>query len=302
MTFCEISDLWLSAKKLSVKESTACLYGYEIKKYLLPFLGKTDVRCIEQSDIQSFVNFYACRSENPLSSAFVQELVILIKQILDFAVRMKMCEKKELKICYSNIHIKKSGRKVFSESERCKIINSAQNDSTFKSVGILLAICTGMRIGEICALKWSDIDLCRRVIYVNSTIQRITVAAGNTKIIKGSPKSASSIRQIPLSDILYNFLTAMQAEKSSFVLTNSNHPCEPRTYRHFYRNFLAKNKIEFLNFHCLRHTFATTLIEKGVDIKTVSELLGHASVSTTMNLYVHPSFSQKMKAVNLLHN
>lgn len=160
-----------------------------------------------------------------------------------------------------------------------------------------------MRIGEICALKWLDIDLKKRIIIVNKTLQRICYKGRKSKIVISKPKTENSNREIPISNSLYDFLLKIKPiNRDVYFLTNTTKPNEPRNYRKIYQTLLKKLKINKISFHALRHTFATRLIENKVDIKTISELLGHASVNITISIYVHSEFSAKRKAVKTLDN
>lgn len=164
---------------------------------------------------------------------------------------------------------------------------------------------TGLRIGEICALKWNDIDFDNKILIVNKTIQRIFIKnienKSHSKILITSPKSKSSNREIPLSNSIYNILKLhIPKDTNTYFITGNQKYIEPRTYRSYYDRFIKNIGIEHINFHALRHTFATRLIESGVDYKTVSELLGHSSVNITLSMYIHPHMEQKRKAVECI--
>lgn len=154
----------------------------------------------------------------------------------------------------------------------------------------------------MCALTWEDIDTDNGVISVNRTIQRIyVIEEGNrrTELILDTPKTKNSIREIPISKDLLKILKPFKkiVNPSFFVLTNDVKPTEPRTYRSYYKNLMKELNMPKLKFHGLRHSFATRCIESNCDYKTVSVLLGHSNISTTLNLYVHPNMEQKKKAI-----
>jgi len=160
-----------------------------------------------------------------------------------------------------------------------------------------------MRIGEVCALKWSDIDLATETIYVNRTIERIYIIEGGerrTELVIGTPKTKNSMREIPISKELIKLIRPLKKLMNDdyFVITNEAKPTEPRTYRNYYKQLLKQLGIPDLKFHGLRHSFATRCIESQCDYKTVSVILGHANISTTLNLYVHPNMEQKKKCIN----
>jgi integrase len=168
---------------------------------------------------------------------------------------------------------------------------------------VYICLCSGMRIGEVCALTWDDVDTDNGTIHVRRTIQRIyNIDEGlrKTELILDAPKTKNSIREIPMSKDLLRMLKPIKkiVNGSFFVLTNDAKPTEPRTYRTYYKNLMKELGIPALKFHGLRHSFATRCIESKCDYKTVSVLLGHSNISTTLNLYVHPNFEQKKKAID----
>lgn len=178
-----------------------------------------------------------------------------------------------------------------------------QDHFTFKSLGIYICLSAGIRIGEICALTWEDIDTDNGIIHIRKTIQRIyMIEDGNrkTELLLDSPKTKNSIRKIPMSRELIRMLKPLKkiVNSSYFVLTNDSKPTEPRTYRSYYKILMKKLQIPEIKFHGLRHSFATRCIESKCDYKTVSVLLGHSNISTTLNLYVHPNMEQKKKAID----
>jgi len=163
-----------------------------------------------------------------------------------------------------------------------------------------------MRIGEICGLQWSDIDIEKGVISVKRTVQRIYNVENQinrTEIIVDKPKTQNSIRDIPMSKELYNTIKPLcrVVNENYYVVSNDNRPVEPRTYRSYYLRLMKKLGIPPLKFHGLRHSFATRCIESKCDYKTVSVILGHSNISTTLNLYVHPNIEQKKRCINQMN-
>jgi len=164
-----------------------------------------------------------------------------------------------------------------------------------------------MRIGEICALKWSDIDMNAELISVNKTLYRISNPAGNnpkTIILIDSPKSKKSVRKIPIPTFMIYRLSKIKENCNSedYFLTCTCKFIEPRSYREHYKSFLRSANIPYRNFHVLRHTFATECIRCGIDVKTVSELLGHSSVKITLDRYVHSSMDDKRRQLQKLYS
>ena len=187
-----------------------------------------------------------------------------------------------------------------------KIINYLQENFTFKNLGIYICLSTGMRIGEICGLLWSDIDVENGIIKVRRTVQRIYVIDGETRhteILIDTPKTKNSIRDIPMTTELYKIIKPLKkvVNNDFYVITNEAKPTEPRTYRNYYERLIKRLGIPKLKFHGLRHSFATRCIESKCDYKTVSVILGHSNISTTLNLYVHPNMEQKKKCIDQMY-
>lgn len=163
-----------------------------------------------------------------------------------------------------------------------------------------------MRIGEICALKWSDINLSAATISVNKTLERIYISdatPAKTEIVISTPKTANSHREIPVGKELLKILRSIMAVVNSdfYVITNEATPTEPRTYRNYYKQLMESLHLPAMKFHGLRHSFATRCIESMCDYKTVSVILGHSNIATTLNLYVHPNMEQKKKCIDKMN-
>lgn len=176
-----------------------------------------------------------------------------------------------------------------------------RSDTT--SVGIMLSLFTGLRIGELCGLRWEDIDFGEKTLSVSRTVERIADIDAHyrrTKLIVSEPKTANSYRQIPLPDFLAEILQNMPPEEGIYLVSGRDVPIEPCTFYKQYRKFMTENGLPVYPFHTLRHTFATRCIEVGFDVKALSEIMGHASVTTTMAVYVHPPMAQKRKYMEKL--
>lgn len=159
----------------------------------------------------------------------------------------------------------------------------------------------GLRIGEICALQWKDIDFADRKIHITKTAERVSnVITKKSKIMVSTPKTQTSERNIPISTKLYDILKNSKNKENYYVLSGTEKVMEPRAYQNIYNNILRKNRIKHRKFHCLRHTFASNCIEVGMDAKSLSEILGHANVSTTLSIYVHSSDQIKKRYLEKL--
>ncbi|MBX9190148.1 site-specific integrase [Bacteroides sp. K03] len=296
MTIKEIAILWKEDKKQYVKKSTISAYSLLIENHLLPTFG--EMCHIEESMVQEFV---FQKLENKLSQKSIKDILIVLRMILKYGVKNKFLE-------YSQIDIKfptereRHDIEILSKSNHKKIINHIQEHFTFKNLGIYICLSTGLRIGEICALRWQDIDTESGVISIKQTIQRIYLieeSERRTELVLDTPKTKNSIRDIPMTRDLIKLLKPLKkvVNATYFVLTNESKPTEPRTYRNYYKLFLKDLGISDLKFHGLRHSFATRCIESKCDYKTVSVLLGHSNISTTLNLYVHPNMEQKKRCI-----
>ncbi|WP_314242898.1 tyrosine-type recombinase/integrase [Empedobacter tilapiae] len=292
----EVITLWKADKKQYVKKSSFSAYTLLIENHLRPVFG--DQFIIEETDVQNFV---FQKLESGLSHKTIKDILIVLKMILKFGAKHKWLDYTPFDIQFPTER-EKHNIEVLSRADQKKIMNYIQEHFTFRNLGVYICLSAGMRIGEVCALTWEDIDTDNGVISVNRTIQRIyVIEEGNrrTELILDTPKTKNSIREIPISKDLLRILKPFKkiVNPSFFVLTNDAKPTEPRTYRSYYKNLMKELNMPELKFHGLRHSFATRCIESNCDYKTVSVLLGHSNISTTLNLYVHPNMEQKKKAI-----
>lgn len=294
--FEEIVALWRADKKQYVKRSTYSAYSLIISNHLIPaFADKTEVT---ETLVQDFV---FTKLKQGLSQKSVKDILIVLKMILRFGVKQGFLKHREIDVKFPTER-ERQEVEVLSRENQKRIMDYVHSHFTFMNLGIYICLCSGLRIGEVCALVWDDIDVERGVIKVSKTIQRIYVIEGgerHTEVIIDTPKSKNSIREIPIAkDLLKMIRPFKKVENGSFyVLTNSAQPTEPRTYRNYYKRLMKELDMPELKFHGLRHSFATRCIEGKCDYKTVSVLLGHSNISTTLNLYVHPNMEQKKKCV-----
>ena len=189
---------------------------------------------------------------------------------------------------------------IFDKKHQIALINHLQTEINHKNFGILLCIHTGLRIGELCALQWKDINFAAKLLSVDKTMIRTYTREDGSKLHITSPKTRSSMRNVPLNSWIMQYATLLQGEDDHYILTNKPSYIEPNKYRLYYNKMLKNLELPHLTFHALRHTFATRCIECGCDYKSLSELLGHSNVSITMNIYVHPQMELKRKCVELL--
>ena len=286
-----VTEEWLKYKKNTVKKSTYYNYSYSVAKYLYPsFAGKNITK------IKNYNNFIEELSDT-LSPKTVRDIVTKLKEIINFYE-----EEHNTKLNIKKMSLPKMNKKeiqILSNKEKQKLEKYCIEQNSLKSLGILICLNTGLKIGEVCALRWENIDFESKKIHIEKTIERIYSKEENkTIVIIDTPKSITSVRTIPINSKLYNILKQIRgkSKKTDFVLKGSSeHYVEPRNYQYHFKEILKRNKVKKYKFHTLRHTFATNCIEAGMNIKFLSEILGHADVSITLNIYVHSSDKAKRK-------
>lgn len=296
MKFKEIATEWLLFKKTKIKESTYLNYKYIVENRFSELREKT----LEELKHYNF-NTFIEKLMATLSNKTVKDVVSVLKGILRYS-EMKYDVNLKLGLI-SSPSIYKKEIEIFNDKERKKIEDHCIKSEDLRDLGILLSLYAGLRIGEVCALKWENIDFENKLIDVTHTLQRVYVGRRDTKVIYTTPKTPKSIRKIPLSKLLYNRLKEVSKKypKEAFVLTGEkNKWIEPLGFRYTYRLILKQSKVNYKKYHTLRHTFATRCIKVGMDIKSLSEVLGHANVTITLNIYVHSSFETKNKYINRL--
>lgn len=286
-----VTEEWLKYKKNTVKKSTYYNYSYSVEKYLYPKFADQDITQIK--DYNDFIE----KLTDTLAPKTVRDIITKLKEIINFYE-----EEHNTKLNIKKMSLPKMNKKeiqILSNKEKQKLEKYCIEQNSLKSLGILICLNTGLRIGEVCALRWENIDFESKKIHIEKTIERIYSKEENkTIVIIDTPKSITSVRTIPINSKLYNILKQIRgkSKKTDFVLTGSSeHYVEPRNYQYHFKEILKRNKVKKYKFHTLRHTFATNCIEAGMDIKSLSEILGHADVSITLNIYVHSSDKTKRK-------
>ncbi len=293
----KILEEYMFSKKLYVKESTYCRYYSTLNNHILPFLKK------ESPNNQKVQNYLFSLLKQGYSEKTVNDIWGIMKNFLRFSRSRDF----DFGIDISQINIKKRKSEVhyLEIEDQKKLCSYLIEHISYKNYGILLALYTGIRIGELCALKWEDIDLNSDTLSVTKTMIRIPDvfeqnSNGKTKVIITRPKSDDSIRDIPLPHFLSKIAKNLKTNPDSFILSGSSNYIEPRNMQYYFHKTLGINGIKIINFHALRHTFATRCIENSFDIKTLSEILGHSNVKTTLELYVHSSMELKRKNMDKL--
>lgn len=304
-TFSDVAREWLCYKKPLLKEASLSKYTNIINLHLLPFFRDQDIHNITLEQMESFYNGLLMTQTikgTALAPKTTLDILSVMKAILLYATTKK----------YMNIlpvlryEYRAVPKKLVVLSGRNQKILSTYLclNLTYRNLGLLICMYTGIRLGEACALSWEDISLTEGYIYIHKTMQRIQKEHNGKKtmIIITEPKTQSSIRTIPLPRQLIQLIKSSELPMQGYLLTGSYEKyIEPRSYQYHFKKILQQCKIPQTNFHTLRHTFATRCVELGFDIKTLSEILGHSNINITLNRYVHPSFDLKKQNMNKIN-
>lgn len=296
---------WLYSIEHRIARSTFVKYEQLAKKYIFPFFETTTFEELDNNCLKHFyeqINYGESNCRKPLSVGNRRTIFMIVNNALDYAYSSRRLDQKYY-IKPGLTRAKKIVR-VFSQEDQKKLEACILSQEDNYSLAIMLGLFTGLRLGEICALQWKDISFETSSLYVNKTVQRLKVPeeglSSRTKLMVSQPKSAASNRLIPLPTFLLEYIKRFpHSQQDAFVLTGSTAvPMEPRTLQYHYQKILQKAKIPYLNFHCLRHTFATRCVTLGWDMKTLSEVLGHFDIKITMEYYFHSSFEYKQLQMN----
>lgn len=304
ITFQSLSVEWLSLKKMYVKYSTYTKYENIINIHLIPYFNEYSLNDINDQLIVLF--FSEETQKKKLSTSSIKTIRFALKSILELA------EEK-----YDIHHINFNFFKLPKNKDKCHTLSSEEKQCLEKysllhcesiCICILLGLYAGLRIGEICALQWEDIDFKTGTIEIKKTVQRLRNKNKNeskTILIISDPKTSTSQRIVPmplfLKEYLYLYYQNNKDENQKhYIVSNTSKLIDPRTIQYRFKNLCLQFNIH-INFHALRHTYATNCVMSGVDVKSLSEILGHSNISTTLNLYVHSSLEFKMNQINKIN-
>lgn len=296
ITVGKVYQEWLNAVINRVKESTLANYQNKFKKHILPEFGDIPCADLTAGRINAFINK---KLADGLSASYVRDIFTVFKTMLKYAQ-----EEYGFRLSLKNVVLPKAERKQvekISDTEQKKLVSYLKANMSLTAFGILLSLFMGLRIGELCGLKWEDVDFRNKILHIRRTVQRISSANGNrkTKIVISAPKSATSFREIAIPDMLMKYFEMFRDEADHFILSGSDKPVEPRTMQYRYKKILHTSDVENHNYHKLRHTFATNSAEKGFNVKALSAVLGHSSVTLTLNRYIHPDRTYERRLMNM---
>lgn len=288
----DLTERWLEHIKNKVKLSTYRKYEGLCRNHIQTRIGNIPLKFVSKAAIGSFsqeLKSGGRRGGGELSVKTVNDILIILSLAFDFAQE----EYDILLPKVNSIREEKKEARVLSSEEHKRLTAYLLKDIDDYKFAVLLALNTGIRIGELCALKWEDIT--DKYIIIDKTMQRLKGDRYGTNIVVGTPKTDSSKRIIPLPEFLVPLADKFRKEGRYVISTNRSPYCEPRTVQQRFKEITREVGLEDVTFHTLRHTFATRCIEAGFDVKTLSEILGHSDVKTTLNRYVHSSFELKQQ-------
>ncbi len=300
----KLFEHWLKYDANRVKPSTYESYYCCMQKYIIPFFKCAENNQITEIQVRQFVKTI-CGNVS-LAESYQRKILSIFKT----ALREILKGSDQYVPILEAVKFPKAqitAVQVFSVKEQRLIENEVLNSKNRRVLGILLCFYTGIRLGELCALKWENIDFEAGTMSVVRTVSRtknFQQEANKTTLLVGTPKSRNSLRKIPLPDFLLHLAVDLKMcaeDESSYILSGSNIPMDPRTYQKLFKKVLKNAGVKDRKFHAIRHTFATRALELGVDIKTLSEILGHSNVTITLNTYAHSLMEQKKIAIDKLN-
>ena len=295
----EMCENWLIQQKAKIKKSTYANYCYLIRKLIEPKLGEIDVMKLKKAYLEQLV---LDLQEKEYADSTIYSALRVLKTILRKHAVQNDNYEEMIHHCYLTVHRLES--KVLLEDESACIKEYLLKKNDTYALGILLCRSTGIRIGELCGLKWEDIHLDTGIFEIKRTVSRIQndnyrEGLPKTMLYIRTPKSFSSIRTIPIPYFLENYLKEKRKLEDCYFLTGTTRCTVPRNVQKHFKTILKHCNLSDYNFHSLRHGFASSCLESGVECKTVSSILGHSSTQITMDLYVHATLKQKAKCVNM---
>ena len=302
LTFEALAEVWLHSLRNSIKESTYAHYSYTLHKYLLPVLSKAPVASLEESFLEQAMQQIIVPTDaahTPLGNSSARECLSMLRRICKYAAHLRLIRPMELEVALPKAIDKISA--PLSPAEQQRIYQYVQENPTPRKIGLLLGLELGLRIGEICGLQWDDFDLKLGTMKINRTVCRISCGDGHTKVVIQTPKTRTSRREIPIPKQILLMLKKLHGNASNstwFLSGNESKPTEPRCYRKSIKVYLKQAIVRQVRPHTLRHTFATTCLQAGCDVKTLSELLGHANANITLQRYVHSNLTRKRREMN----
>ena len=306
----QLARMWLGDARHSVKESTFARYLRIVDRYIAPHLGALTAAKCDGGIINGFTRTLleqgggsggsggsrgGSGGSGGLSPKTVTDILCVLKYVIKYAGESghSFGNTDNIRFPQREAH----DAVPLDAANRTALERVVMDSGDSVCLGILFAMFCGLRIGEVCGLRWEDVNIAAGTVRIRRTVERVADlnpnAKSRTKLIIGEPKTRSSLREIPLPGFLVGQLERFEQKAGCYLLTNRDTPCEPSVFYGRYKSFMRRQGRGEYNFHALRHTFATRCVEEGFDIKSLSEILGHSNVSTTLGIYVHPTMEQK---------
>lgn len=289
--FMEVSKEYMECRKRDLRASSYASYKHLLEKKILPLLGEKEIQKIGINDLQLFVN----EMQNcGYSKHGTRDCVSIIKLVMKYGESLGYCKhisgdvkyKKEIKLKKDNL---------FTDEEYEKLLKYCVENPSKRTIPTLISMTTGLRIGEVCALKYSDINFKKNTLSVSRSVKRINIPGESSFLEVSDPKTISSNRIVPIIPELSEILERSCNDLECFISSGEkDKPLEPRSYRVKYERILRKLEIEHHTFHDLRHTFASRCINSGADARAVADILGHKNVDMTLNVYTHSTEKHRM--------
>jgi len=303
----DLANEWLSRKRESVKEATYVRYRHLYEKHIDEKFGGIKLKKLDVAAIEVYIRAkQKTNTADGLAPKTIQDILSVYRLLIAYGAENHLLPPESMSKVRNHSPLKVSDNKVtvLLPKERTDLERYVLECEDMRSFGIFLALYTGIRIGELCALRWDDVDLDNGILYIKHTLQRLHdytgSSANKTRVVISTPKTESSVRMIPLPSFLVDRLSVFASAPEHFILTDTDKPEETRSYLYFYKRQLSICGLPEYTFHTIRHTFATRCVEEGMDIKSLSEILGHSNVKITMNRYVHPSLEAKRQYLEKL--
>ncbi|MCD7839389.1 MAG: site-specific integrase [Erysipelotrichaceae bacterium] len=283
----DLTCIWLKYKKRTVKQTSFQQYQRIVNNHINPYLGDILLDNLTIVDVLDFIEDLG----SYLSDKTIQDTVVAFKSILGYGIDIGYCNFPIRSIPF--IRVDKKEVETLNDEELTILENHLIHNLTYKNLGLLICLYSGIRLGELCALTWNDINFDNNKIIVNKTISRIKQDNKSITIIT-TPKSRYSKREIPINTTLKEYLISVE-DKHGYILTNKDQYLDPRSYQYYFKKILSELNIDETHFHVLRHTFATRCVQCNIDIKSLSEILGHSSTKITLDIYVHSTLAIKQQ-------
>jgi len=304
-TFREVLYLWLENNRIKLKPQTYANYYYMIETHLVPCVDAMKICDVDSQFINAFLLQKSVNGrldgKGALSPSYVKKIAFIMNASLEYASKQNLCTHIRGEI--ATPPKRKRELEVLTLPEQTKMDFFLNDTFDDRDIGILLSLYTGLRIGEVCGLMCTDFNFETQTFHVRHTVERIKnvdarVGENKTILVLCDAKTLSSDRIVPIPPILIPRLKQIISKGNMFLLEGGTYEyTDPRSYQYYFSRRLREGNLRKINYHALRHTFATRCIEAGMDIKSLSEILGHASVNITLNTYVHSSIEHKRNQI-----